>query len=134
MKQGRLKACDPTPVSAASFLARRLAEQTGLMMGSPATVISYQGELTPFRHRSQRIPISKWRVFSKSGIRSSIPHGRLCRLPAAQRVLDLNDVVNTIELRLDDIFKAPQVADSSGQNHRAETDGLHLDGTKPFAY
>ena len=27
-------------------------------------------------------------------------------LPAAQRVLDLNDVVNSIELRLDDIFEA----------------------------
>ena len=31
-------------------------------------------------------------------------------LPAAQRVLDLNDVVNTIELRLDDIFQATAVA------------------------
>ena len=29
------------------------------------------------------------------------------RFPQAQRVLDLDDVVNTIELRLDDIFKAP---------------------------
>jgi lipoprotein-releasing system permease protein len=31
-------------------------------------------------------------------------------LEAAQRVLDLSDVVNTIELRLDDIFKAREVA------------------------
>jgi lipoprotein-releasing system permease protein len=31
-------------------------------------------------------------------------------LATAQRVLDLNDVVNTIELRLDNIFEAPAVA------------------------
>ncbi len=31
-------------------------------------------------------------------------------LAAAQHVLDLNDVVNTIELRIDDIFRAPQIA------------------------
>ena len=31
-------------------------------------------------------------------------------LPTAQRVLDLSDVVNTVELRLDDIFEAPTVA------------------------
>jgi lipoprotein-releasing system permease protein len=36
-------------------------------------------------------------------------------LSAAQRVLDLNDVVNTIELQLNDIFEAPKVAREAEQ-------------------
>ena len=54
-------------------------------------------------------------------------------LPAAQRVLDLNDVVNTIELRLDDIFKARNVAREAETNHRRKADRNHLDGPEPLA-
>ena len=35
-----------------------------------------------------------------------------CRCPCAQKTFDLDDVVNSIELTLDDIYQAPEVADS----------------------
>jgi lipoprotein-releasing system permease protein len=87
----------------------RLAEQAGLLVGNVATVISYQGELTPFG----AVPsVFRFRVTGifESGLYDLDSTWAFVPLAAAQRVLDLSDVVNTIELRIDDIFQAPQVA------------------------
>ena len=48
LRQGSIKGLDPDAGVRGIILGSTLAEQTGLMIGSPATVISYQGELTPF--------------------------------------------------------------------------------------
>ncbi len=90
-------------------LGSRLAEQAGVVLHSPVTVISYQGQLTPVGVVPSLYHFRVAGIF-ESGLYDLDSTWAFTSLPAAQRVLDLNDVVNTIELRLDDIFKAPQVA------------------------
>jgi len=96
------------------ILGSRLAEQAGVVLHSPVSVISYQGQLTPLG----AIPsLFRFRVAGifESGLYDLDSGWAFTALPAAQRVLDLNDVVNTIELRLNDIFKAPTVAKQAEQ-------------------
>jgi lipoprotein-releasing system permease protein len=109
LRQGSIKGLDPDAGVRGIILGSTLAEQTGLMVGSPATVISYQGELTPFGTVPSAFRFKVAGIF-ESGMDPIDSAWAFVNLPAAQRVLDLNDVVNTIELRLDDIFQAPQVA------------------------
>ncbi len=90
-------------------LGARLAEQTGVVLHSPVTVISYQGQLTPIGIVPSLFHFRVVGIF-ESGLYDLDSTWAFTSLPAAQRVLDLNDVVNTIELRLDDIFDAPEVA------------------------
>jgi lipoprotein-releasing system permease protein len=90
-------------------LGARLAEQIGVVLHSPVTVISYQGQLTPVGIVPSLFHFRVAAVF-ESGLYDIDSTWAFTSLPAAQRVLDLNDVVNTIELRLDNIFEAPAVA------------------------
>jgi lipoprotein-releasing system permease protein len=90
-------------------LGARLAEQVGLTLHSPVTVISYQGQLTPIGVVPSLFHFRVAAIF-ESGLYDLDSTWAFTSLPAAQRVLDLNDVVNTIELRLDNIFEASTVA------------------------
>lgn len=91
------------------ILGSRLAEQTGVVLHSPVSVISYQGELTPLGPTWSAFRFRVIGIF-ESGLYDLDSTWAFTSLASAQRVLDLNDVVNTIELRLDDIFKAREVA------------------------
>ena len=109
LKQGSLASFDGPHPDAGIVLGSRLAEQAGVVLHSPVTVISFQGQLTPLG------PVPSLFHFRVVGIFESGLYGlddawAFTTLPAAQKVLDLADVVNTIELRLDDIFQARQVA------------------------
>src|ERR1700761_6407620 len=90
-------------------LGSRLAEQIGVVLHSPVTVISYQGQLTPIGVVPSLFHFRVAGIF-ESGLYDLDTSWAFTSLPAAQRVLDLDDVVNTIELRLDNIFEAPNVA------------------------
>lgn len=90
-------------------LGSTLAQQAGVVLHSPVTVISYQGQLTPVGVIPSLFHFRVVGIF-ESGLYDLDSEWAFTSLPAAQRVLDLNDVVNTIELHLDDIFQAPQVA------------------------
>ena len=96
------------------ILGSRLAEQTGVVLHSPVSVISYQGQLTPLGVMPSLFRFRVVGIF-ESGLYDLDSAWAFTSLPAAQRVLDLNDVVNTIELRLDDIFKARNVAREAEQ-------------------
>jgi lipoprotein-releasing system permease protein len=87
----------------------RLAEQTGIQVNSPVTLISYQGHLTPVGVVPSLFHFRVVGIF-ESGLYDLDSAWAFTSLPVAQRVLDLSDVVNTIELRLDNIFEAPSVA------------------------
>lgn len=90
-------------------LGSRLADQIGVVLHSPVTVISYQGQLTPVGVVPSLFHFRVAGIF-ESGLYDLDSTWAFTSLPAAQRVLDLSDVVNTIEIRLDDIFTAPKVA------------------------
>jgi len=90
-------------------LGSRLAEQIGVTAGSPVTLISYQGRLTPLGVIPSLYHFRVAGIF-ESGLYDLDSSWAFSSLPAVQHVLDLNDVVNTIEVRLDDVFEAPEVA------------------------
>lgn len=109
LKAGSLYKFSRPGMNSAIALGSRLAEQTGVRVGSPLTVISYQGQLTPLGVVPSLFRFRVAAIF-ESGLYDLDSTWAFTSLPAAQQVLDLNDVVNTIELRLDDIFQAAAVA------------------------
>jgi lipoprotein-releasing system permease protein len=92
----------------AIVLGSKLADQDNIPLNSVVTLIS-RGQLTPMGMVPGLFHFRVAGIF-ESGMYDLDSQWAFTSLPAAQRVLDLNDVVNTIELRLDDIFTAPQVA------------------------
>ncbi len=114
LKAGSLEGFGQTGRRSSIALGSRLAEQIGVRVGSPMTVINYSGQLTPMG----RVPsLFRFRVAAifESGLYDLDSTWAFVSLPAAQQVLDLNDVVNTIELRVDDIFQATTVARAAEQ-------------------
>ncbi len=96
------------------ILGARLAESTGMRMGSVVTVISPQGELTPFGPRPSYHRFRVTGIF-ESGFFDLDSSWSFAPLAAVQNVLSLADVVNAIELKLDDIDRAPEVAQAAGR-------------------
>ncbi len=90
-------------------LGSRLAEQIGVTLHSPVTVLSPQGELTPLGSIWSPFRFRVAGIF-ESGLYDIDSTWTFTSLRTAQRVLSLSDVVNAVELRLDDIFAAPAVA------------------------
>jgi lipoprotein-releasing system permease protein len=91
------------------ILGSALARETGMLIDSVMDVISPQGELTPYGLRPK---YQKFRVVGifESGFFEFDQAWAFTSLGAAQRLFSVGDVVNSIELRLDDIYAAPQVA------------------------
>ncbi len=91
------------------ILGSRLAQATGLLLNTQVTMISPQGELTPFGPRPAFYRFRVVGIF-ETGFFELDNAWAYTSLKSAQKVLSLSDVVNTIELRLDDIDKASEVA------------------------
>lgn len=91
------------------ILGSRLAQMTGMTLNAVVTVISPQGELTPFGPRPSYYRFRVVGIF-ESGFYELDAHWAFANLQEAQRVLALPDVVNAIELRLDDPDRAADVA------------------------
>ena len=91
------------------ILGARLAEDIGMMLNSMVNATSPQGELTPFGPRPS---IRRFRVVGifESGFYDIDDRWAYTSLAAAQQALSLTDVVNQIEVKLDDLNRAPQVA------------------------
>ena len=106
LKQGSLSSFNDRK-SDGIVLGARLAEQAGVVLHSPLTVIG--SELTPLSLAPSLFNFRVVGIF-ESGLYDLDSTWAFTSLSAAQRVLDLNDVVNTIELRLDNIYQAPSVA------------------------
>ncbi len=109
LKAGSLQSFESARGAYGIVLGSRLAEQTGVVLHSPVTVISYQGQLTPIGVVPSLFHFRVVGIF-ETGLYDLDSTWAFTSLPAAQHVLDLEDVVNTIELRLDNIFEAPKVA------------------------
>jgi lipoprotein-releasing system permease protein len=108
LKGGSIAIFDEAHHEPAIVLGSKLADQNNIPLNSIVTIIS-RGQLTPMG----MVPgLFHFRVvgFFESGLYDLDSAWAFTSLPMAQRVLDLADVVNTIELRLDDIFQAPDVA------------------------
>ncbi len=107
---------EPNPLSArvtASLppiiLGKDMADQLGATVGSLVTVTSPQGELTPFGI------VPKYKRFKVTGIFSSSFYEydsswAFIPLADAQKLFDLGDVVSVLEFKIDDIYRAPEIA------------------------
>jgi lipoprotein-releasing system permease protein len=96
------------------ILGSKLAENIGAEVGDEISVISPQREMTPFGPKPTLTPFS----FGVAGIFESGFYDldsawAYATLESVQNVLFLSNVVNAIELRLDDIYKAPEIAETA---------------------
>jgi lipoprotein-releasing system permease protein len=109
LKQGTRERLNDTSGLPGIVLGARLAESTGMMLNSVVEVIVPNGDMTPMGARPA------WFKFRVVGIFESGFYGldetwAYTTLAEAQRILSVPDVVNSIELKLDDIDKAPEIA------------------------
>ena len=90
------------------ILGSKLAQDVGASTGSLVQVITAQGQLTPL---GLRPGFRKFRVAGtfESGFYDLDDKWAYAALPAVQQILSLPDVVNSLELRLDDLYLAPEV-------------------------
>ncbi|ABF42568.1 Lipoprotein releasing system, transmembrane protein, LolC/E family [Candidatus Koribacter versatilis Ellin345] len=91
-------------------LGKDMADTLGATTGSVVLVTSPQGELTPFGivPKYQRFKVVG--IF-ESGFYDYDSSWGLTRLDDAQKLFGLGDIVPVLEFKVDDIYKAPQIAD-----------------------
>jgi lipoprotein-releasing system permease protein len=96
------------------ILGARLAEDIGMLLNSVVTVLSPQGTMTPFGMRPN---VRHFRVIGifESGFYEIDDNWAFASLAAVQEALSLSDVVNQIEIKVDDIYLAPQVGQAIEQ-------------------
>lgn len=109
LKPGTLERLKQTGGYPGIILGARLAEDTGMLLESVVTTISPYGELTPFGSKPN---IRRFRVVGtfESGFYEIDDTWAFTSMAAAQEALSLPDVVNQIEIKVDDIYQAPQIA------------------------
>jgi lipoprotein-releasing system permease protein len=90
-------------------LGKDMADNLGATVGSVVLVTSPQGELTPFG----MVPkYSRFRVVGtfSSGFFDYDSSWAFARLSDAQQLFGLGDLISVIEFKIDDIYKAPEIA------------------------
>ena len=109
LKSGQFTGWEPVRGYPPIILGVRLAQATGMRVGDLVRVMSPQGEMTPM---GQRLTEFKFRVTGifDAGFYDLDLQFALASLKDVQRVMSVGDVVNIVELRLDDIYRAPEVA------------------------
>jgi lipoprotein-releasing system permease protein len=91
------------------ILGTRLAESIGAVVGKPVQLLVPNRELTPFGPRPGNEKLLVAGTF-ESGLYDIDSNWAFMTLPDVQKVFDLGDVVNSVDLRLEDIYDAPAVA------------------------
>jgi lipoprotein-releasing system permease protein len=111
LKQGSVARLSENTGLPGIILGAGLAQRTGMMLNAVAQVIVPNGDMTPMgvRPSTQRFRVVG--IF-ESGFFELDASWAFTSLTTAQQLLSVPDVVNSIELRLDDIYAAPAVAKS----------------------
>ncbi|HMD99342.1 MAG TPA: ABC transporter permease [Terriglobia bacterium] len=117
MRQGSLSDLAQTFANAdAIIIGKELSRTLGVSVGDTILVTSPQGYLTPFGVVPK---VQHFRVVGvfDSGFYDFDATWAFINLAAAQRLFDLRDIVSVIEFKVDDIYRAPEVAE--GIQHAA---------------
>jgi len=93
------------------IVGSRLAQSTGMLLDSVINIMSPRGEMTPFGPQYTRYRFRVVGIF-ESGFADVDSQYGFVPLEAAEQVFDA-DTVNAVELHLDDIYAAPQVAEAA---------------------
>jgi len=109
IRQGSLEDLKDGPGPPGIIVGQRLAGEVGLRLGTLVTVVSPQGELTPFGPAPS---YKKFRVAAifDSGFYDFDSLWTFTTLKAAQQALSLADVINTVEFKLHDLYQAEAAA------------------------
>jgi lipoprotein-releasing system permease protein len=109
LKEGSLRELQEGGSLPGIILGSKLAQSTGMLFGSVVRVLSPQGEMTPI---GMRITEHRFRVVGifESGFYELDANWAYTSLKAAQVVMNVEDVVNSIELRVADIDRAADIA------------------------
>ena len=103
-------------------LGKDMAADLGATVGSVVLVTSPQGELTPFGMVPKYIRFRVAGIFD-SGFYDYDATWGFVRLSDAQQLFGLGDVVSVLEFKIDDIYRAPEVArqleDAAGKGFMA---------------
>jgi lipoprotein-releasing system permease protein len=91
------------------ILGKRLADSVGAHLNGQVQLLIPNAELTPFGTRPGYSRLRVLGIF-ESGFYDLDANWCFTSLAATQKLFRLPDVVNSIELRLDDIYKADEVA------------------------
>jgi lipoprotein-releasing system permease protein len=105
---GPVSPSEPASTYPAIVLGADVADNIGATVGSVVMVTSPQNNLTPFG----MVPgFQRFRVVGlfKSGFYDYDSSWGLIRLEDAQTLFGLGDVISVIEVKVDDIYKAPQI-------------------------
>jgi len=112
LKQGSFAALKDTGGLPGLILGARLAQNSGMLLGGVVNVISPDGPLSPFGPTTANFRFRVVGIF-ESGFYEIDSAYAFTALRSAQQVFDVGNVVNSIELRLDDIYSAPEVAEAA---------------------
>lgn len=114
LKQGSLDRLKIPSAFPGIVLGSGLARDTGMLLNSIVTVISPQGEMTPVGMVPKYVRFRVVGIF-ESGYFVYDDNWAFTSLQSAQQALSLQDVVNEIEIKLDDLNLAPQVSDQAAK-------------------
>jgi lipoprotein-releasing system permease protein len=115
LREGSLAGLSETfPNADPIIIGKELATSLGVYVGDTVLVTSPQGYMTPLE------VVPKFRHFRVVGVFDSgffdfDATWAFTNLAAAQRLFDLADVVSVIEFKIDDIYRAPEVAEDIRQ-------------------
>ncbi|MCU1339960.1 MAG: hypothetical protein JWO19_5541 [Bryobacterales bacterium] len=91
------------------ILGYRLADRLGAVVGKPVTLTIPNGHMTPLGPRPSFVPLRVAGVFESGFYQFDTSLGFM-DLATMQKTFGLGDVLNSIELYLDEVDAAPQVA------------------------
>jgi lipoprotein-releasing system permease protein len=132
LKSGSVDRLKPGSGYPGIILGSRLAEHTGMMQDSVVQVIVPSGDLTPFGPRAATHHFRVVGIF-ESGFYELDATWAYASLESVQRVLSVEDVVNSIELKVDDIYAAPDVAKAAERIAGKELAATHwMEQNKPI--
>jgi lipoprotein-releasing system permease protein len=103
---------DPNASVPGLLLGSRLVEDSGMIAGSRINLVSPQGDLTYMLTIGARPAVRPFKVAGvfETGFYDIDDTWAYTSLTAAQRALSLEDVVNQIELKVDDVNRAAEIA------------------------
>ena len=113
LKAGRLVDLERASGHPGIVLGSRLADKIGMKVDSIVTVISPQGDVTPFGVRPAYYKFRVAGIF-EAGVYELDSNWAYMSLKNAQKVFSLEDVINSVDIKLDDPDRAPEVARSAG--------------------
>jgi lipoprotein-releasing system permease protein len=105
-------------------IGSKAMEDTGLSLNGTVNVINPEGDMTPFGLTTRTLRFRITGVF-ESGFYDFDDTWAFVALPAEQKLLSSGDVVNSIEIKADDPFKAPEVGEEAAHAAGSEYKALN---------